>query len=264
MAAPGGWGADMTCTEFSEVVHELLRPEQPASESVRRGLEHALLCDDCAGVLAEQRDLNDQLDDLADADRDMAAPAHLELNLLAALREQQPAPRAAALPIWRWVTALGLATAAVLIGAILLSHRPMDGPAGPAAQPATPRTSSPSMPLEASRVKASAPDSVSGTTDQTAVATTAAASAAQTSEQFYRMPYASADESTDGDSVLRVELPASELASMGLESSADASSDDGTQMVSADVVVAEDGTLEAIRLSPQQEQQDQATSTTRF
>jgi hypothetical protein len=96
------------------------------------------------------------------------------------------------------------------------------------------------------------------------VATTAAASAAQTSEQFYRMPYASADESTDGDSVLRVELPASELASMGLESSADASSDDGTQMVSADVVVAEDGTLEAIRLSPQQEQQDQATSTTRF
>jgi hypothetical protein len=34
-------------------------------------------------------------------------------------------------------------------------------------------------------------------------------------------------------------------------------------MVSADVVVAEDGTLEAIRLSPQQEQ-DQATSATRF
>ena len=140
----------MTCTEFNEVVHELLRPEQPASESVRRGLEHALLCDDCAAVLAGQRDLNDQLDDLADADRAVAAPAHLERNLLAALREQH-ALKPAATPVWRWVAALGLASAAVLVGAILIVHRPADGPAGPAAQPATPRTGSPSMPLEASK-----------------------------------------------------------------------------------------------------------------
>jgi hypothetical protein len=88
----------------------------------------------------------------------------------------------------------------------------------------------------------------------------------QSSEQFYRMPYADSGESTDGDSVLRVEMPASELASMGLDSSAgDAASDDGTQMVTADVVVAEDGTLEAIRLSPQQDQeQEQNGSTARF
>jgi len=243
----------MTCTEFSEVVHELLRPEQPAGESVRRGLEHALLCDDCAAVLAEQRDLNDQLDDLADADRDLAAPARVESNLLAALREQHPAPRPAVLPVWRWVAALGLASAAVLIGGVLLSHRPMDGPAGPAAQPSTPRTASPSMPLEASRVIASAPNSTSVTTEQAAAVTTAVTSQEQASQQFYRMPYADSSESTDGDSVLRVELPASSLPSLGLESSADdAASDDGTQMVSAEVVVAEDGTLEAIRLSPQQ------------
>jgi negative regulator of sigma E activity len=250
----------MTCTEFSEVVHELLRPEQPASESVRRGLEHALLCDDCAAVLAEQRDLNDQLDDLADADRDIAAPAHVERNLLAALREQHPA-QPAALPIWRWVAGLGFATAAFLIGAILFGHRPIEGPAGPAAQPSTPRTSISSMPLEASRVRASAPNSSSDATGQADSATSGGTSAQQASEQFYRMPYAFPSESTDGDSVLRVELPASELASMGLESSADPASDDGTQLVSADVVVAEDGTLEAIRLSPQQ---DQDTSTARF
>jgi hypothetical protein len=248
----------MTCIEFSEVVHELLRPEQPASESVRRGLEHALLCDDCAAVLAEQRDLNDQLDDLADADRDIAAPAHVERNLLAALRAQHPS-QPPALPIWRWVAGLGFATAAFLIGAILFGHRPIEGPAGPAAQPSTPRTSISSMPLEASRVKASAPNSDSDATGQADAAT----SATQASEQFYRMPYAFPSESTDGDSVLRVELPASELASMGLESSADPASDDGTQLVSAEVVVAEDGTLEAIRLSPQQEQGED-TSTARF
>jgi hypothetical protein len=255
----------MTCSEFSEVVHELLRPEHPASESVRRGLEHALLCDDCASVLAEQRDLNDQLDDLADADRDLAAPAHVERDLLVALRAQHPAPKPAAMPIWRWVAAFGLATAAVMIGAVFVSHRPMDGPAGPAAQPA-PRTASPSMPLEASRVAASAPNSASETTEQAAVATTSATSVEQSSQQFYRMPYADSGESTDGDSVLRVEMPASELASMGLDSSAgDAASDDGTQMVTADVVVAEDGTLEAIRLSPQQDQeQEQNGSTARF
>jgi hypothetical protein len=117
------------------------------------------------------------------------------------------------------------------------------------------------MPLEASRVKASAPNSSSDATGQADSATSAGTSAQQASEQFYRMPYAFPSESTDGDSVLRVELPASELASMGLESSADPASDDGTQLVSADVVVAEDGTLEAIRLSPQQ---DQDTSTARF
>ncbi|MGB6431158.1 MAG: hypothetical protein WBF06_11265 [Candidatus Acidiferrales bacterium] len=245
----------MNCTEFSDVVHELLRPEQPANESVRRGLEHALLCDDCAAVLAEERDLNDQLDDLADADRDVAAPAHLERNLLAALRAEHPAQPVVS-PIWRWVAALGLATAAVLVGAVLLSHRPTDGPAGPAAQPATPRGGSSSMPLEAARVKASAINASSDATDQAAVDATSSASAAQRTDQFYRIPYAIDGDSADGASVMRVELPASALQSLGIATStdadADAADDDGSQMVSADVVVAEDGTLEAIRLSPQQ------------
>jgi hypothetical protein len=260
----------MTCTEFNEVVHELLRPEQPASESVRRGLEHALLCDDCAAVLAGQRDLNDQLDDLADADRAVAAPAHLERNLLAALREQH-ALKPAATPVWRWVAALGLASAAVLVGAILIVHRPADGPAGPAAQPATPRTGSPSMPLEASRVEASAPSAPKDTatvvpeTARAAAATPPAGSQAQQAGQFYSMPYAFSGESTDGDSVMRVELPESALASYGLESADGAASDDGTQLVSAEVVVAEDGTVQAIRLSPQQDQnQDQDSGATRF
>jgi hypothetical protein len=245
----------MNCVEFSEVVHELLRPEQPGNESVRRGLEHALLCDDCAALLAEERDLNDQLDDLADADRDVATPAHVERNLLAVFRAKHPAQPAVS-PIWRWVAALGLATAAVLIGAVLLSHRPTDGPAGPAAQPSTPRGASPSMPLEAARVNASALNASSDGTDQATLETTSTASGAQKSDQFYQMPYAIDGGSADGASVMRVELPASALQSLGIATSTDADAgaadDDGSQMVSADVVVAEDGTLEAIRLSPQQ------------
>lgn len=247
----------MTCAEFTEIVHELLRPEQPANESVRRGLEHALLCDDCAAILAEQRELNDQLDDLADADRDLAAPADLERNLLAAFRaEHQPAPARPA--VWRWIGALGLATAAVLIGAMLITHRPTDAPAGPAAQPATPRTSAPSMPMEASRVKPADPnaalDSAPMKTARASAQSNSASSQAQQAEQFYATPAAFDDESTDGDSVLRVELPESALASLGITSQADADSDDGSQMVAADVVVAEDGTLKAVRLAPQQDQ----------
>jgi hypothetical protein len=75
-------------------------------------------------------------------------------------------------------------------------------------------------------------------------------------EQFYQMPNAFDGASIDGDSVIRVELPASALASLGLQSSPDAASDasdEDTQMVSADVVVAEDGSLEAIRLAPEQQ-----------
>lgn len=261
----------MICAEFSDIVHELLRPEQPSSELVRRGLEHALLCDDCAAVLAAQRDLNDQLDDLADADRAVAAPAYVERNLLAALRLQHPA-RPAAFPVWRWAAALGLATAGVLVGAMLLIHHPTEGPAGPAAQPAaTPRAASPSMPLEASGAKASAPDAAPSASapiaEHAALTTTSPAAQTQQSEQFYEIPYAFSGESTDGESVMRVELPASALSSLGIESASDesADSDDGTQMVSADVVVAEDGTLEAIRLAPQQEQQQgEDTNTARY
>ena len=233
----------MTCDEFKEIVHELLRPEQPSSETVRRGLEHALLCDDCAAVLAEQRDLNDQLDDLADADRDLAAPAHVERNLLAAFRARHPVHDVIP-PVWRWVAAFGLATAAVVIGAVVIAHRPIDVPASPAAQPA-PRTATPSLPLEASRVNASAPNAASGTADQSDAALT---------EQFYQMPNAFDGASIDGDSVIRVEMPASALASLGLQVPSAAASDDDTQMVSADVVVAEDGSLEAIRLAPEQQQ----------
>jgi hypothetical protein len=256
----------MTCDEFTEVVHELLRPEQPASESVRRGLEHALLCDDCAGVLAEQRDLNDQLDDLSDADRSVAAPPHIERNLLAALREQHPAPTTV-LPIWRWVAALGLASAAVLVGAILIIHRPTDGPAGPAAQPATPRGGSPSMPLEAGRVNASAPNAAADDNDQAELGTTSADSQSLQSDQFYQIPYAFDGGSAEGDSVMRVQLPASALQSLGVttasDTGSDAEDDDNGQLVSADVIVAEDGTLEAIRVAPQQNQ-NQDTGTTNF
>jgi hypothetical protein len=258
----------MNCTEFTEVMHELLRPEQPASESVRRGLEHALLCDDCAAVLAEQRDLNDQLDDLADADRAVAAPTHIERNLLAALREQHPAPKSVA-PIWRWVAALGLASAGVLVGAILIIHRPTDGPAGPAAQPAAPRGGASSMPLEAGRVKASDPAAAAGDADQAEVELASAGSQTQQAGQFYQIPYAFDGDSAQGDSVMRVELPASAIESLGLAPATDATSDtqddDNSQLVSADVVVAEDGTLEAIRLAPQQNQnQDQNDSNASF
>lgn len=252
----------MNCVEFSEIVHDVLRPEQPASDAVRCGLEHALLCDDCAALLAEERNLSDQLDDLADADRGLESPSRVEHILLAAFRELHPAPRAA-MPVWRWVGALGLATAAVLIGAILLIHRPIDGPAGPSAQPTTPRTESPALPLEASRLNATAPNADAQSTDQANLET--ASVQGQSSEQFYAMPAAFSGESSDGDSVLRVELPASALPSLGLESSpdaqADAASDDGSQMVTADVVVAEDGTLEAIRLAPDQAQD---SGTTKF
>jgi hypothetical protein len=112
-------------------------------------------------------------------------------------------------------------------------------------------------------VNATAPNADAQSTDQANLET--ASVQGQSSEQFYAMPAAFSGESSDGDSVLRVELPASALPSLGLESSpdaqADAASDDGSQMVTADVVVAEDGTLEAIRLAPDQAQD---SGTTKF
>ena len=58
-------------------------------------------------------------------------------------------------------------------------------------------------------------------------------------------PIAPPGDSLDGGAILRIEMPASALASLGLPTTGA----EGDQLVPADVVVGQDGTLRAIRLA---------------
>jgi hypothetical protein len=228
----------MTCKEFQEVAHELLHPESAAVESVRLGLAHTLVCEECAAYLAAQRVLDEQLGELAAVSAGAEAPPNVERALLAAFRarlsalqSQHRTPRAAAMT-WRWAAPLTLAAgAAALLLAGVLHHRNTSGPDTSAH--ATPAQTQ-GAPLNALLNAPSAADAAQSTS----------ADAAWTNG-FVALPDSATGDSLDGGAILRIEMPASALSSLGLPTTGV----EGDQLVPADVVVGQDGTLRAIRLA---------------
>jgi len=234
----------MNCKEFHEIAHELLHPESAPVEAVRLGLAHTLVCEDCAAHLAAERALDEQLNELAAVYAEAEAPPSVERALLTAFRGGSDAQRSRRWPrwtfafSWRWAAPVALATAAaVLLLAGVLHHRstvgtntnvhatpaPQSLPAGPQAAPAPALASVTSS--EASPQSASAD--------------------ANWSNGFVALPDSATGDSLDGGAILRIEMPASALASLGLPTTGA----EGDQLVPADVVVGQDGTLRAIRLA---------------
>jgi len=105
----------MTCKEFQEVAHELLHSESAAVESVRLGLAHTLVCEECAAYLAAERLLDEQLGELATVYAESQAPPSVERALVAAFRARFDAERSrhrtpwVAAMSWRWAAPLALA-----------------------------------------------------------------------------------------------------------------------------------------------------------
>ena len=84
-AATGG-RVNMTCKEFQEIAHELLHSESAVVESVRLGLAHTFVCEECAAYLAAERTLDEQLAELAAVYSESQAPPRVEHALMAAFR----------------------------------------------------------------------------------------------------------------------------------------------------------------------------------
>ena len=228
----------MNCKEFHEVAHELLHPESAAIESVRLGLAHTLVCEGCAAYLASERALDEQLGELARLYADAEAPARVERSLVAAFKtrlEDKHSMRSwpwAPLLSWRWAAPLALATAAAaLLFAGVLHHR----------SATVPTVTAHTSPAQQQAAPASAPSDTSSATDL-AQSTTADAA---WSNGFVALPDSATGDSLDGGAILRIEMPASALASLGLPTTGA----EGDQLVPADVVVGQDGTLRAIRLA---------------
>ena len=234
----------MTCNEFQEIAHELLHSESAAVESVRLGLAHTLVCEECAAYLAAERTLDAQLAELAAIDAESQAPPRVEHALMAAFRARADAQLSRRATWWgsavssRWAAPLALATAAAaLMLAGVLVHRRASPPA-PAAHVAPAPVASPAHPQSASN--AAVLDASNLSDPQQSVTPDAA-----WTNGFVALPDSATGDSLDGGAILRIEMPASALASLGLPTTGA----EGDQLVPADVVVGQDGTLRAIRLA---------------
>jgi len=226
----------MNCNEFRESAREILHPESAPVDSVREGLAHTLVCEDCAAYLMAERALDAQLSELAAVYSEVQAPTHVEPLLMAAyrnrLKEDRPkrVGRAFVVAHWRWLATAACAAVAAIVIFVVLHHRSAVITArsvAPYSSHATPRSASTGAAVLVSD-NSSAP-----------------ATDASWADGFVALPDSATGDSLEGGAILRIEMPASALASLGLPTMGV----QGDQMIPADVVVGQDGTLRAIRLA---------------
>jgi hypothetical protein len=236
-------GKLMDCAQFKEIYQELDRPGTSGYRFRERALSHAETCPRCGALLTEGEALDFALRNLAERSAGWNASPRIEANLL---REFQQVKLAGSRQrIRKQFAILGAAAAVLLALGIGVHERITLGT----------RTTS----LEAANVAGNptagtTTDAVAGGSTTPGESTSAvSASANQTdeneyAEEFVPVPYADDPAGLEGGAIVRVTLPRSALASFGLPFA----ESEGTDRVSADLIVSQDGTPQAIRLVTQE------------
>jgi len=270
----------MNCQDFQSIVVDLVRGDVADSGFGTACWAHAASCSRCADLLLQHEKLSAGLEALATQTETLRAPERIEAVLRAEFRKHhgarpEPAaaprlvnaPKRAAAPFW-W--AAGAVAAAVLLatlaGAVIVKMRTKSAstlvseaqPAGKASSttPASDtgnarsslsnqkpvgthagreatRPSAPAKPADASpRLKRQPEPAVwANPSDEVATA-------------FYPLPYGSGLTLDDGWQMVRVSMPRSELASLGMPALNEQAAN---ETVKADLVLGEDGLPRAIR-----------------
>ena len=251
----------MKCLDYQSVLVDAGREELMPASARDEALAHARLCERCAARIADERSLTAGMGALAESHAACEAPAHVELRLLAAFREQQrivaPVSRARSAR-WRprkWAAAAAVVVMIVIGASAWVKQRSIIQllPASDAAksEPAAPTSNekpavstaspgvSPVSPVRGSRsinarrsFVASRAKRAPGVPETTSEITT----------DFMPLSFAQSPAS-DGLQLVRVELPRSTLVSFGLP----VNSDRAGQPIKADVVLGHDGVARAIR-----------------
>jgi hypothetical protein len=238
----------MDCAQFQEVLHELDRPGSEGEELCERALAHAESCSDCATLLLEVESLDFSLRQAATECAEVQAPPRLETLLLQEFRREKSATASRGV---RWqLAAFGIAAAVLLALGLSLQRQHLVTPAGAnSAQSSTPTTA---------QISTEAPDNLAatktsaGSPDYNAQQGVSHAQAAASDDTEYAtaympLPYAYDPSGLEGGAVVRVVLPRSALVSYGLPVEGMGVRD----QVTADMVISQDGTPQAIRLVAQ-------------
>jgi hypothetical protein len=260
----------MDCAAFRDVLHELDRPGTRGAASFDGAMEHAESCGDCGVLLVEEESLGFALQKVAQETARMPGSARVEAALLKEFRQARP-ETAAIVPVrsnMRWgMAALGIAAAVLLVlGTAIyernLTHAPVAGTTNVATSAGHPETNTglDSKPVNVpeavaensaanvTRVPGSAnPASATAVSGTNRAATAGDAEPVEYATAFVPLPYADDPSALEGGSVVRVTLARSALESYGLAADGMGASD----RVTADMIVSEDGTPQAIRLVAQ-------------
>ncbi|HUJ83551.1 MAG TPA: hypothetical protein VLW83_16815 [Candidatus Acidoferrales bacterium] len=232
----------MNCAEFSELASDLARNEGLDDATRQKALAHADACPRCDEELVMARELTAALRSLASSAVGADAPARVEEFLRREMRQRHAtiairSPRAT-----RWAVGgiAGLAAAALLSIVLfrpgIFQRQGATSPGGSASSASAPTQVSQATPrvaLPAANADTSAEPSAATQDSDTEYATA-----------YVSLPSADGAAFTEDQTIVRVSLPPSALASFGLPVSSAA----GDSNVLADFVLGEDGMPRAVRL----------------
>jgi len=218
----------MTCDEFERIAQALARDEGLDVGTLEGAFTHADSCESCDALLEEAESLTSNLRALAAHHASETAPARVETALLQAFRQRQE-PALNGLQRWRWSAGLAIAAAVVLVLAVTGRPQALWHPGG----------------------VASASRGQSGHRLGTPAAIAAPQQGSQTTavddeegaDSFVPLSGAYDLDSLNEDPIVRVVLTGEDLESLGLPVG-----DSGDEQVVADLIIANDGTPQAIRV----------------
>ncbi len=239
----------MDCAQFQEVLHELGRPGAEGDALCERALAHAESCSECATRLTEVESLDFSLRQMLEQAAEAQAPPRLETLLLQEFRREKAATASRGV---RWQLAAFGVAAAVLLALGLTLHRQhlvTPGSVSPA------QSASQNAAQAAGQTSTEAPDNSSATktpagatnSNLQAASDSAVSDDGEYATAYIPLPYAYDPSELEGGAVVRVVLPRAALVSYGLAVEGMGVGDH----VTADMVVSQDGTPQAIRLVAQ-------------
>jgi hypothetical protein len=236
----------MDCAQFQEVLHELDRPGTEGDALCERALAHAEYCSDCAALMTEVESLDFALRQVATESAELQAPPRLETLLLQEFRREKSATASRGV---RWQLAAFAVAAAVLLALGLSLHRQH------LVTPGDVNFAQTTAALTVGQTAAPVPDNSAATTSartapdgnaqgNASSVQTAATDDAEYATAYMPLPYAYDPSELEGGAVVRVLLPRAALVSYGLPVEGMGVGDN----VTADLVLSQDGTPQAIRL----------------
>jgi hypothetical protein len=249
----------MDCAEFHDVLHELDRPGTRGAAEFENAITHAESCGDCGVLLVEEESLDFAVGKVARETARMPGAARVEAALLTEFRKAKPG--AAVMPARRkmqWqIAALAVAATILLaLGTMIYQRNLRQSRVAPVTNVATNQSHSTVNPTQSVAQNASSKVTTAASAESgsagSAAKPPAAASDAQGTEyatEYVRLPYADDPAALEGGSVVRVTLARSALESYGLPAEGLGTGD----RVTADMLVSEDGTPQAIRLVAQED-----------
>ncbi len=228
---------EMTCREFDEVVHGIVRMELLDVSVREAALEHTAYCRTCAARTAGAIALADASEIAGRSVRDQETPPHVQTALLAAFRNHHS--RATWRRAFEWAS-VGAAAAVLLVFLWTVGGR---SKGQPSPGPKKDTSSQSRQPLDA-KAASSEPQANPGLAATSADVGGTSGRETYVASDFVPVPFTGAINADDPGMVVRVQLTRASLAQLGYPVAETPDED----LIRADVLVGEDGWPRGVRL----------------